>query len=58
MKIKKTNSKYLWLLAWALIKVAGAFEFVNPTITPDILTINTPATYTFLIMRNFDNNLQ
>jgi hypothetical protein len=46
-----------FLLLFALIGIVASFTFLYPSISMDILTINTVATYEFFAARNSDNNL-
>lgn len=45
------------ILLITYIIVTSTFEFLYPSISADILTINTQATYSFYASRNIDNNL-
>lgn len=43
-----------WMLCSLLLTQCAAFTFIYPSVTPELLTINTLTTYTFLGLRNFD----
>ena len=47
--------RLILLVCW--VRLIDSFTFINPSVQPSVLTINTVTSYNFFIMRSYDINL-